>query len=119
MNLNEYFIKVLDDLEAKYHNSAEIDRPDLQRFLRHESGDYNEGYIIEEALQRLEEIKALRVVAEFQRYYGIPLYDPWCHGCGLDGHEDLVTPDINYCPVLRPLVKAWSRGRDDIPEYLN
>lgn len=117
MNLNEYFIKVLDDLQQKYEFEAYDYDLATGKYTPAWSSNPAEHYIILEALQRLEEIKALRAVAEIHRTVNHPLVS-WCIGCGADSEGVLITRDSNNCPILRPLAKAWASGREDLPEYL-
>lgn len=116
MNLHEYFLKVLDNLEDRYRKLAYADNPELQRYALYRCPDSNDHYIVGEAIQRLEEIKAFREIAERHKTHGS--FSTACLGCALTSYEEYVTPDINDCHTLRPLAKALTRDRDDIPEYL-
>lgn len=61
----------LDEAEAQYRDHAQVDDPTAQHYALHECGDYNEGYIVSEALQRLREIAGMRKLLDAHLgYYG-------------------------------------------------
>lgn len=94
----EFITARLDAAEAKYRGDAHVDDPAQQDYYLNKCGDYNEGYIVTEALARLREIEALRkLLTAHVDYYGAGDDENWpietlsILAAIWDDHEDYVS----------------------------